>query len=89
MKLVYFEGLPIGQHLHLSAIINDELVGRAYTPVSSDDDLGYVDLVIKVNFHLILLFNFIPEFKLLVIYVYDFLFAGLFQRYSSELPRRW
>lgn len=41
-------GLPIGQHVHLIATINGELVLRAYTPVSSDDDLGYVDLVIKV-----------------------------------------
>lgn len=41
-------GLPIGQHIHLIATINNELVLRAYTPVSSDDDLGYVDLVIKV-----------------------------------------
>lgn len=41
-------GLPIGQHIHLIATINDELVIRAYTPVSSDDDQGYVDLVIKV-----------------------------------------
>lgn len=41
-------GLPIGQHIHLSATINDELVIRAYTPVSSDDDKGYVDLVVKV-----------------------------------------
>lgn len=41
-------GLPIGQHIHLSATINDELVIRAYTPVSSDEDKGYVDLVIKV-----------------------------------------
>ncbi|XP_049864952.1 NADH-cytochrome b5 reductase 2 isoform X2 [Pectinophora gossypiella] len=43
-------GLPIGQHIHLSAKINDDLVIRAYTPVSSDDDKGYVDLVIKVYF---------------------------------------
>lgn len=28
--------------------INGELVMRAYTPASSDDDLGYFDLVIKV-----------------------------------------
>lgn len=41
-------GLPVGQHIHLSAKINDELVIRAYTPVTSDDDKGYVDLVIKV-----------------------------------------
>lgn len=43
-------GLPIGQHIHLSAKINDDLVIRAYTPVSSDEDKGYVDLVIKVYF---------------------------------------
>jgi len=41
-------GLPIGQHIHLIATINGELIIRAYTPVSSDDDAGYVDLVIKV-----------------------------------------
>lgn len=41
-------GLPIGQHITLSAQINNELVIRSYTPVSSDDDLGYVDLVVKV-----------------------------------------
>ncbi|XP_038213384.1 NADH-cytochrome b5 reductase 2 isoform X2 [Zerene cesonia] len=43
-------GLPIGQHIHLSAKINDDLVIRAYTPVSSDKEKGYVDLVIKVYF---------------------------------------
>lgn len=41
-------GLPIGQHIHLIATINEENVIRAYTPVSSDEDQGYVDLVIKV-----------------------------------------
>ncbi|KAF2901028.1 hypothetical protein ILUMI_05168 [Ignelater luminosus] len=43
-------GLPVGQHIHLSAKIGDELIIRSYTPVSSDDDHGYVDLVIKVYF---------------------------------------
>lgn len=43
-------GLPVGQHIHISATINDELVIRAYTPVSSDKDTGHVDLVIKVYF---------------------------------------
>lgn len=38
-------GLPVGQHIHLSATINNELVIRPYTPVSSDDDKGFVDLV--------------------------------------------
>lgn len=41
-------GLPVGQHIHLIETINEELVIRAYTPVTSDDDKGYVDLVIKV-----------------------------------------
>lgn len=41
-------GLPVGQHIHLLATIAEELVIRAYTPVSSDDDKGHVDLVIKV-----------------------------------------
>lgn len=43
-------GLPIGQHIHLIATIDNELVIRPYTPISCDDDLGYVDLVIKVYF---------------------------------------
>lgn len=42
-------GLPIGQHVHLSANVNGEIVIRAYTPVSSDDDKGHVDLVVKVS----------------------------------------
>ncbi|XP_017793722.1 PREDICTED: NADH-cytochrome b5 reductase 3 [Habropoda laboriosa] len=43
-------GLPTGQHVHLTAKIRGESVIRSYTPVSSDDDHGYVDLVIKVYF---------------------------------------
>ncbi|XP_070494627.1 NADH-cytochrome b5 reductase 3 isoform X2 [Chironomus tepperi] len=41
-------GLPVGQHIHLSVTINGDLVIRSYTPVSSDDDKGFVDLVVKV-----------------------------------------
>ena len=41
-------GLPVGQHIYLSATINNELVIRSYTPVSSDDDKGFVDLIVKV-----------------------------------------
>ncbi|XP_052832766.1 NADH-cytochrome b5 reductase 3 [Octopus bimaculoides] len=41
-------GLPVGQHIYLSATINGELVVRPYTPVSSDEEKGYMDLVIKV-----------------------------------------
>lgn len=43
-------GLPIGQHIHLSVKINDDLIIRSYTPVSSDEDKGFVDLVVKVYF---------------------------------------
>ncbi|XP_062246592.1 NADH-cytochrome b5 reductase 2 [Platichthys flesus] len=43
-------GLPVGQHVYLSAKVNGSLVVRAYTPVSSDEDQGYVDLVVKVYF---------------------------------------
>ncbi|CAH2237210.1 NADH-cytochrome b5 reductase 3 isoform X2 [Pararge aegeria] len=43
-------GLPIGQHIHLSVKIDDDLIIRAYTPVSSDEEKGYVDLVVKVYF---------------------------------------
>lgn len=38
-----------GQHIYLSAKIDGNLVVRPYTPVSSDDDKGFVDLVVKVN----------------------------------------
>jgi len=40
----------LGQHIYLTARIDGSLVIRPYTPVSSDDDKGYVDLVIKVYF---------------------------------------
>uniref|UniRef100_A0AAZ3ST02 NADH-cytochrome b5 reductase n=1 Tax=Oncorhynchus tshawytscha TaxID=74940 RepID=A0AAZ3ST02_ONCTS len=40
-------GLPIGQHIYLSAKPDGVLVVRPYTPVSSDDDVGFVDLVVK------------------------------------------
>ncbi|XP_045175015.2 NADH-cytochrome b5 reductase 3-like isoform X1 [Mercenaria mercenaria] len=43
-------GLPVGQHIYLSARIDGQLVIRPYTPVSSDDDKGFMDLVIKVYF---------------------------------------
>jgi cytochrome-b5 reductase len=44
-------GLPVGQHISLRYTDSDgKLVMRSYTPVSSDDVLGYVDLVTKVYF---------------------------------------
>ena len=39
----------IGQHIYLSSRIDGNLVIRPYTPVSSDDDKGFVDLVVKVG----------------------------------------
>ncbi|KAI5624614.1 NADH-cytochrome b5 reductase 1, partial [Silurus asotus] len=43
-------GLPVGKHVYLSARINGGLIVRPYTPVSSDDDKGFVDLVVKIYF---------------------------------------
>ncbi|KAJ3561966.1 hypothetical protein NP233_g9866 [Leucocoprinus birnbaumii] len=40
-------GLPIGQHVSVSAEINGKLVARSYTPVSSDEDLGKFELLVK------------------------------------------
>jgi len=42
-------GLPIGQHVSVSAEIGGKLVQRSYTPTSSDDDLGHFDLLVKVS----------------------------------------
>ena len=47
-KCHVFCRLSAGQHIFLSAKVNGELVIRAYTPVTSDDDHGYMDLVVKV-----------------------------------------
>jgi len=41
-------GLPIGQHMSFRATIEGKEVYRPYTPVTSDDELGYFDLVVKV-----------------------------------------
>jgi len=40
-------GLPIGQHVSVSAEIEGKEIMRSYTPTSSDDDLGHFDLLIK------------------------------------------
>lgn len=40
-------GLPIGQHVTIAATIDNKEVARSYTPVSSDSDVGYFDLLIK------------------------------------------
>jgi cytochrome-b5 reductase len=41
-------GLPIGQHISICAQIDDKEISRSYTPITSDDDRGYFDLMIKV-----------------------------------------
>lgn len=40
-------GLPIGQHISVSAEINGKDIVRSYTPISSDDDRGHFDLLVK------------------------------------------
>lgn len=40
-------GLPTGKHVFLSAKINDEVVLRRYTPISSNYDVGCIKFVIK------------------------------------------
>lgn len=42
-------GLPIGQHMFLRFTDKDNKpISRPYTPISSDDELGYFDLLIKL-----------------------------------------
>lgn len=41
-------GLPVGKHFFVSGRWNGEFVMRPYTPVTGDEVIGYVDLVIKV-----------------------------------------
>ncbi|KAH8928658.1 ferredoxin reductase-like protein [Atractiella rhizophila] len=40
-------GLPIGQHIQIRGKIGGKDIMRSYTPISSDDDKGYVDFMIK------------------------------------------
>jgi cytochrome-b5 reductase len=41
-------GLPVGDCVYFKASIDGQDVTRPYTPISSDDDLGYVDFGIKI-----------------------------------------
>ena len=57
-------GLPIGQvlvfgtllltmqHITVACTIDGKEISRSYTPTSSDDEVGYFDLLIKVSLHL-------------------------------------
>jgi len=40
-------GLPIGQHISVSAEINGKNIIRNYTPISLEDHLGYFEVIIK------------------------------------------
>ncbi|ORY46456.1 hypothetical protein BCR33DRAFT_715535 [Rhizoclosmatium globosum] len=40
-------GLPIGQHLQVSATIDGKEVTRSYTPISEDTNFGVVDFLVK------------------------------------------
>jgi cytochrome-b5 reductase len=44
-------GLPTGQHIALRAVIDGKAVSRSYTPVSNNQDLGRVELLVKVYDH--------------------------------------
>ncbi|XP_015789084.1 NADH-cytochrome b5 reductase 2 [Tetranychus urticae] len=43
-------GVGPGEHIYLSAKINDDLIIRPYSPVTNDETKGYFDLVIKIYF---------------------------------------
>ncbi|XP_055463444.1 NADH-cytochrome b5 reductase 2-like, partial [Psammomys obesus] len=43
-------GFLVGTYVHRLAQINNVLVIRAYNPVSSDNNQGFVDLIIKIYF---------------------------------------
>jgi NAD(P)H-flavin reductase/cytochrome b involved in lipid metabolism/truncated hemoglobin YjbI len=43
-------GLPVGQHMFVSAQIDGAMCMRAYTPLTADEVHGYFDLLIKVYF---------------------------------------
>mmetsp|Transcript_20849 Transcript_20849/g.46852 ORF Transcript_20849/g.46852 Transcript_20849/m.46852 type:complete len:904 (-) Transcript_20849:42-2753(-) len=43
-------GLPTGMHMFLRAKIDDQVVMRPYTPMTDDETVGHVDLLVKVYF---------------------------------------
>ncbi|CAL5056014.1 unnamed protein product [Urochloa decumbens] len=43
-------GLPVGKHVYVCASIGGRLCMRAYTPTSSADEVGHVELLIKIYF---------------------------------------
>ncbi|TVU28696.1 hypothetical protein EJB05_20226, partial [Eragrostis curvula] len=43
-------GLPVGKHVYVCATIGGKLCMRAYTPTSSVDEVGHIELLIKIYF---------------------------------------
>nr|UJH94654.1 nitrate reductase [Spirodela polyrhiza] len=43
-------GLPVGKHIFLSALVDGKPCMRAYTPTSTDEEIGHFELVVKVYF---------------------------------------
>ncbi|XP_066322729.1 nitrate reductase [NAD(P)H]-like [Miscanthus floridulus] len=43
-------GLPVGRHVYVCASIDGKLCMRAYTPTSPVDEVGHVELLIKIYF---------------------------------------
>ncbi|XP_051192559.1 nitrate reductase [NAD(P)H] [Lolium perenne] len=43
-------GLPVGKHVYVCASIGGKLCMRAYTPTSSVEEVGHVELLIKIYF---------------------------------------
>ncbi|CAA6664918.1 unnamed protein product [Spirodela intermedia] len=40
-------GLPVGKHIFLSALVDGKACMRAYTPTSTDGEIGHFELVVK------------------------------------------
>ena len=74
-------GLPVGQHIHLSARINGSMVVRPYTPTSSDEDQG-ICLLLLVHEQI-----FLNQKRLLRLHgPCD---QSLFQECASQVSRWW
>ena len=43
------DALLSGGYIMVSATLENKLVVRPYTPITSDDEVGYMDLMIKVT----------------------------------------
>ncbi|KAJ1257093.1 hypothetical protein BS78_K223100 [Paspalum vaginatum] len=43
-------GLPVGKHVYVRAMVNGKLCARPYTPTSRADEVGHLDLVVKIYF---------------------------------------